>query len=272
MHSKQLLKNNFNFIDTMKCAVCNKDFGSGEKCQHCGTDKFIALGEYEGYGVPENGSMTEMRSSNSPISSSPSKSISADICYKCGEIIPPDSKFCPICGQNLWVICPNCNKRYSSQYNICNNCGTDRIKYQKEQEEAKIKEQLEAERKKREEIEEQERKAREHEEWLKTPEGLQYLSGIEENKLKQEAKKLRDQLNDIAENKAYKTFSVMLLLSILFGMVLSVLTNPGMGIVCGSVLSVIPFILLDLLPTYYNKALITKWKQQHPQSIVNKYL
>ena len=37
----------------MKCAVCNKDFGLGEKCQHCGTDKFIALGEYEGYGVPE---------------------------------------------------------------------------------------------------------------------------------------------------------------------------------------------------------------------------
>lgn len=70
-------------------------------------------------------------------------------CYKCNNVIPGDSKFCPYCQIELYVTCPNCGVKYSSQYPICNQCGTNRDEYlenqrreeilQKQQREQKLK-------------------------------------------------------------------------------------------------------------------------------------
>lgn len=54
-------------------------------------------------------------------------------CYKCGNTIPVDSEFCPFCGIKLFVTCPKCGHRHSSQYPICNKCGTNRENYLAEQ-------------------------------------------------------------------------------------------------------------------------------------------
>jgi hypothetical protein len=48
------------------------------------------------------------------------------ICYKCSEVIPDDSIFCPYCGIKLFVKCPKCGYEYSSRFKICNQCGTYR--------------------------------------------------------------------------------------------------------------------------------------------------
>ena len=50
------------------------------------------------------------------------------ICYNCSNVIPADSLYCPCCGIKLYVDCPNCGHRYSSQYKICNHCGADRLR------------------------------------------------------------------------------------------------------------------------------------------------
>ena len=82
------------------------------------------------------------------------------ICWACGEVIPADSKYCPLCSTELFVKCPKCGHEYSSQYPSCNQCGTNREQYLKEEkerqeqkaEEERIEEEkrLEAERKWRE--------------------------------------------------------------------------------------------------------------------------
>ena len=90
-------------------------------------------------------------------------------CYKCNNVIPGDSKFCPCCRTELYVLCPKCGVQYSSQYQICSQCGTDRLEYlqlqMKEQERiaaTELEERLrkeKLERKRREELERQEREA-----------------------------------------------------------------------------------------------------------------
>lgn len=55
------------------------------------------------------------------------------ICYKCGNDIPSDSEYCPFCGIKLYVTCPKCGHTHSSQYPICNKCGTNRANYVAEQ-------------------------------------------------------------------------------------------------------------------------------------------
>ena len=50
-------------------------------------------------------------------------------CYKCNNVIPADSKCCPYCQMELYVTCPKCGARYSSQYPACNQCGTNRLEY-----------------------------------------------------------------------------------------------------------------------------------------------
>lgn len=88
-------------------------------------------------------------------------------CYKCNNVIPNDSKFCPYCQIELFVICPKCGVKYSSQYPACNQCGTNRIEYlqiEKERKERERIEREERERIKREERERIERERREKEE------------------------------------------------------------------------------------------------------------
>ena len=59
------------------------------------------------------------------------------ICYKCGNDIPSDSEYCPFCGIKLFVTCPKCGHTHSSQYPICNKCGTNRANYIAEQQRLK---------------------------------------------------------------------------------------------------------------------------------------
>ncbi len=111
----------------MKCNVCGKEFGNGAYCQNCKADRIKALGNYsDGFdvhnahgGYPNDASTAEVGNSM--------------ICYKCYEVIPKDSEYCPYCGGKLFVSCPKCGYRYSLQYPICSKCGTNREKYLEEQ-------------------------------------------------------------------------------------------------------------------------------------------
>lgn len=87
-------------------------------------------------------------------------------CYKCNNVIPSDSKYCPCCKVELFTTCPKCGAKYSSQYHICNQCGTDRDEYlqaqQREQERIearKREERLQQERIKQEKIEKKRQEA-----------------------------------------------------------------------------------------------------------------
>ena len=65
-------------------------------------------------------------------------------CYKCNNVIPSNSKFCPYCEIELYTICPKCGVKYSSQYPACGQCGTNRLKYIESQ--IREKEKIEAEK------------------------------------------------------------------------------------------------------------------------------
>ena len=84
-------------------------------------------------------------------------------CYKCNNVIPGNSTFCPYCQIKLFVECPKCGTKYSSQYPACNNCGTNREEYLRAQRrEQERKEAIEREnRRKRLEEESQKRLAKE---------------------------------------------------------------------------------------------------------------
>ena len=50
-------------------------------------------------------------------------------CYKCNNVIPGNSTFCPYCQIKLIVECPKCGAKYSSQYPACNQSATNREEY-----------------------------------------------------------------------------------------------------------------------------------------------
>jgi predicted nucleic acid-binding Zn-ribbon protein len=142
----------------MRCAVCGKEFGTGNNCQHCGSDKFTGLGNYCGYNAPVGNGNTPIQAEGIDNQSTnyllQTENVGVIACYACGEIIPADSKFCPYCSKELFVTCPQCGHKYSSQFPACNQCGTNREKYY-EQEKLKKEEErrAELERQKREEEE-----------------------------------------------------------------------------------------------------------------------
>lgn len=81
-------------------------------------------------------------------------------CYKCNNVIPANSKFCPCCNIELYTTCPKCGIQYSSQYPVCNQCGTNRLEYlqlqRKEQEKIEARkrdERLQREKLEREKLE-----------------------------------------------------------------------------------------------------------------------
>ncbi len=47
-------------------------------------------------------------------------------CMECGRMIPPDSRFCPLCGHQQVVFdqCPKCNKNLPPNARFCPRCGT----------------------------------------------------------------------------------------------------------------------------------------------------
>lgn len=128
----------------MRCSCCGNEFGNGNNCQHCGVDKVTGLANLSGY----NGSQGTYQSQNG-FQQAPTTTA----CYSCGEIIPANSQFCPVCGKKLLEKCPKCGNEYPAQYSICNRCGTNREQYLKElrekEEDKKRKEREIAEQKER---------------------------------------------------------------------------------------------------------------------------
>ena len=154
----------------MKCSKCGNEFGNGSSCQYCGTDRVTGLGNYSGYNRPSGSYEPNYSSSNNGGYAS-----NTMVCYACSEIIPKDSIYCPACGRQLWVECPNCGATYSTQYKICSKCGTNRDDYYKQKEAEKqraIREEQERQRKQRE--------------WEQSPEGKAELA---EKNRKEEKKK-----------------------------------------------------------------------------------
>lgn len=88
-------------------------------------------------------------------------------CYKCNNVIPANSKFCPCCNIELYTTCPKCGVKYSSQYSICSQCGTNREDYLRAQRrEQERKAALERENRRRQENIEREKQERERQEAL----------------------------------------------------------------------------------------------------------
>ncbi len=155
----------------MECSVCHKEFGNGEYCQHCGFDKFTGLANYHGFPPADNnGAGIDYYNSGERTM----------VCHVCGKVIPADSKFCPVCSKSLFVKCPKCGHEYSSQYPSCNQCGTNREQYQKEEKERQERQRRE-EIKKQEEWEKQRQKAAQGEMSVDSPSRslTKYLSATE---------------------------------------------------------------------------------------------
>ena len=159
----------------MKCSVCGKEFGEGVVCQNCGVDRVTGLANYSSYGTSDY-----HRTNTSHYDSSFNSSPNTMVCYSCGEIIPANSEYCPYCSKELYVMCPKCGQKYSSQFPACNKCGTNRKEYFKEQEriqkenERKEQERQEAERQKV--IREENERKRRQKEWEQSPEGKAELA------------------------------------------------------------------------------------------------
>lgn len=123
-------------------------------------------------------------------------------CYKCNNVIPSDSKYCPCCKVELFTTCPKCGAKYSSQYHICNQCGTDRDEYlQAQRIEQEKKEAVEREMRRKKEVEERKRKEadaeRERQEMLRRYEQ-------EANKKKQKNAYVAEN-NEITKTAEYKS-------------------------------------------------------------------
>ena len=83
-------------------------------------------------------------------------------CYKCNQVIPGNSTYCPYCQVKLFTECPKCGAKYSSQYPSCSQCGTNREEFLQRQREWEWK-QAEIERKTRLEQEKKEKEKQEKE-------------------------------------------------------------------------------------------------------------
>jgi hypothetical protein len=108
-------------------------------------------------------------------------------CYKCNNVLPSGSKYCPFCQTELYVSCPKCEVKYSSQYPNCSQCGTNRQKFiqmeKKEQErKAAIEQQKRLDRVRDEEKKRQEKEAyiSKNKEIMKTPEYLSTYAIVKE--------------------------------------------------------------------------------------------
>lgn len=112
-------------------------------------------------------------------------------CYKCNNVIPGDSVYCPYCQVKLFTECPKCGAKYSSQYPSCSQCGTNRLDYLEQQRrEQERKDAIERENRRQREIAErqrleEERRRKEAEEERERQKRLQAYKQ-QENERKQE--------------------------------------------------------------------------------------
>ena len=102
----------------MECNKCGHEFGLGQTCQYCGTDRIEGLAHFYKDPLP---SVTTLPA-QTPISSN---TVDELLCWHCGMVIPSNSKYCPFCGTETQHTCPNCGHKFSSQFPICPECGAN---------------------------------------------------------------------------------------------------------------------------------------------------
>lgn len=146
------------------------------------------------------GSITLDREPSPIASQTPSQMM---FCYKCNNVIPDNSNYCPYCKVKLYTECPKCGVKYSSQYPFCNQCGTNRDEYLRlQREEQERRDAIEKENRRRQEILEREKQERERQERLR----------IAEEKAKEERVKAKFEAEnrEIMETEEYKsTYSLL---------------------------------------------------------------
>lgn len=199
----------------MKCNVCGQEFGNGAYCQHCNADRITAFGNYSGgYNAPVSPKNVASNASNPTLGygsgndsyNSPKRSGIRNngeqfmVCYKCANVIPVDSEYCPCCRTKLYEVCPKCGHRYSSQYKICNKCGTNKEEY--------IEEQRKIERQQREEARQRQEAARKEEEEARQREieekRRQEQRWKEESERRRRAEELKRQRDEAAKEAELK--------------------------------------------------------------------
>ena len=198
-------------------------------------------------------------------------------CYKCNNVIPSNSKFCPYCQIKLFTECPKCGEKYSSQYPACNNCGTNREEFlQMQRREAERKAAIERENRRRQEIEErkrleEERKRKEAEEEKERQERLKryereaserqqedaYIKENEEIKKTKEYKDTYSLLSKAIENHRKRSINMGCLLVPLFTIIIMAslfLIHPILGFI---LIIVLPFFSDDII----NEANLKKYRK-----------
>lgn len=198
----------------MKCNVCGQEFGNGAYCQHCNADRITAFGNYSGgYNAPVSPKNVASNASNPTLGygsgndsyNSPKRSGIRNngeqfmVCYKCANVIPVDSEYCPCCRTKLYEVCPKCGHRYSSQYKICNKCGTNKEEYIEEQ--RKIERQQREEARQRQEAARKEEEARQREIEEKRRQEQRWKEESERRRRAEELKRQRDEAAKEAELK-----------------------------------------------------------------------
>ena len=115
-------------------------------------------------------------------------------CYKCNQVIPGNSTFCPYCQVKLFTECPKCGAKYSSQYPACSQCGTNREGYLRAQcQEQERKRVIEAENRRQREIAEQK----------KIEEERRRKEAEEERERQERFKKYQQEANERQQKEAY---------------------------------------------------------------------
>lgn len=146
-------------------------------------------------------------------------------CYKCNNVIPANSKFCPCCNIELYTTCPKCGVKYSSQYLICNQCGTNREEFlQMQRREAERKAAIERENRRRQEILEKEKREREQEEALKRWQHQEAERKQEEAYLRKNAEIMKTKEYETTYSlmkEALETYNKKMMLEIIIGTILT---------------------------------------------------
>lgn len=205
----------------MKCNICGKEFGNSVKCEHCGADRVSALGNYSGYTPPAaSNSVNNTQVFSEPSVCNETKGTGFSVCYACGEVIPADAMYCPKCAKKLYETCPKCGKTYSSQYTICQYCGTDRIKYIEEQQRIEKQKREEQERLKRIRAMEAQREAQQRAAQEAEEHSLQLKQERKrhrEEKAREKAREILSEIDNKFSRKEWKygcIFSLLIMLGI----------------------------------------------------------
>ena len=141
---------------------------------------------------------------NTQISPFPQSQPQMMFCYKCNNVIPGDSKYCPCCKVELFITCPKCGAKYSSQYHICNQCGTDRDEYLRLQKiERERQEEIERENQRQRERVEREKREREQQE-------KEYHKHCEARRREQREAYAREKEQIIKTKEYQSTYSILI--------------------------------------------------------------